>query len=252
MSDTIYVAFATQKGGAGKSTLTALVASYLHYVEGVEVAVVDCDSTQHSMNVYRDHDLLVTKENPRLKRVMHKYYLTHNVKPYQILMTSPADAVKVAEDFIGKGNNPKVIFFDITGTINSRDIVTLIAKMHYIFVPITTETGEMASSISFANNVQNRMITTGVSSIRQMRLVWNKINSRDKPRLCEIIDNYMEKLGLSSLDTVLVKSTKFEKDGSETGNGMVFRSTMLPPDKRLMKGSNLEELVKEIRSIIKV
>lgn len=59
MSDTIYVAFATQKGGAGKSTLTALVASYLRYVEGVEVAVIDCDNTQHSMNVYREHDLLL-------------------------------------------------------------------------------------------------------------------------------------------------------------------------------------------------
>ena len=167
-------------------------------------------------------------------------------------MTSPGDAVKVAEDFVKAGNNPKVVFFDITGTINNRDIVNLIAKMHYIFVPITTETGEMASSISFANNVYNRMITTGQSSIREMRLVWNKVNSRDKPRLCEIIDNYMEKLGLSSLNTVLVKSNKFEKDGTETGNGAIFRSTMLPPDKRLMKGSNLEELVKEIRSIIKV
>lgn len=69
MSDPIYVAFATQKGGVGKSTLTALVASYLYYVEGIEVAAVDCDSTQHSLNVYREHDLMVTKENPYLKRV---------------------------------------------------------------------------------------------------------------------------------------------------------------------------------------
>ena len=62
----------------------------------------------------------------------------------------------------------------------------------------------------------------------------------------------MEKLGLSSLDTVLVRSSKFEKDGMETGNGAIFRSTMLPPDKRLVKGSNLEELVKEIRFVIHV
>ena len=27
-----YIAFSTQKGGAGKTTLTVLVASYLHYV----------------------------------------------------------------------------------------------------------------------------------------------------------------------------------------------------------------------------
>ena len=41
--DPIYLAFSTQKGGAGKTTLTVLVASYLHYVKGYDVAVIDCD-----------------------------------------------------------------------------------------------------------------------------------------------------------------------------------------------------------------
>ena len=43
------VAFSTQKGGAGKTTLTVLVASYLHYVKGYDVAVVNCDYPQHSI-----------------------------------------------------------------------------------------------------------------------------------------------------------------------------------------------------------
>lgn len=252
MSDPVYVAFATQKGGAGKSTLTTLVASYLHYVEDVEVAAVDCDSTQHSMNIYRQHDLMVTNENPYLKRAMHRFYKGFKKKPYEILLTSPEDALSVAGQYVDAGNAPAVIFFDITGTINDPGIVRLIARMDYIFVPITTETGDMASSITFAGNVNNSMITTGKSSIKEMRLVWNKIGTREKSRLCEVIDGYIAKLGLASLDTVLVKSNKFEKDGLPTGNCGLFRSTMLPPDKRLMKGSNLDALVKEIRSIINV
>ena len=44
-----YIAFSTQKGGAGKTTLTVLVASYLHYVMDYNVAVVDCDYPQHSI-----------------------------------------------------------------------------------------------------------------------------------------------------------------------------------------------------------
>lgn len=36
------MAFATQKGGAGKSTLTTLVASYLRYVLGKKVLALDC------------------------------------------------------------------------------------------------------------------------------------------------------------------------------------------------------------------
>lgn len=252
MSDPVYVAFATQKGGVGKSTLTTLMASYLYYVEGVEVAAVDCDSTQHSLNVYREHDLMVTEENPYLKRAIHKFYSQFKKTAYPILLTSPTEALDVVSEYIESGQNPQVVFFDITGTINDPQIVDLITNMDYLFVPITTETGEMASSISFANNVLNRMMTTGVTRIKEMRLVWNKINSREKTRLVEVIDNYIGKLGLSSLSTVLVKSNKFEKDGREIGNGGVFRSTMLPPDKRLLKGSNLDELVSEIREIIKV
>lgn len=252
MSDPVYVAFATQKGGVGKSTLTTLMASYLYYVEGVEVVAVDCDSTQHSLNVYREHDLLVTKENPYLKKVMHKFYSQFKKPCYQIFMTSPSEALDVVNEYVESGNNPRVVFFDITGTINDTQIVDLISNMDYIFVPITTETGEMASSISFANNVLNRMMTTGVTKVKEMKLVWNKINSREKTRLCEVIDSYIGKLGLSSLETVLVKSNKFEKDGREVGNGGIFRSTMLPPDKRLLKGSNLEALAKEIREIINV
>lgn len=96
------------------------------------------------------------------------------------------------------------------------------------------------------------MVATGATNIQELHLVWNKIDSREKPNLCEIIDKYIAKLGLDSLDTVLVKSNKFEKDGRETGKSGLFRSTMLPPDNRLLKGSNLPELVAEIRKIIKV
>ena len=39
----LYVAFATQKGGVGKTTFTVLAASYLYYLKGYDVAVVDCD-----------------------------------------------------------------------------------------------------------------------------------------------------------------------------------------------------------------
>lgn len=57
MSKEIFVAFATQKGGIGKSTVTALAASYLHNVKGYNVAVVDCDDPQHSIHGLREHEM---------------------------------------------------------------------------------------------------------------------------------------------------------------------------------------------------
>ena len=77
MTEPVFVAFATQKGGAGKSTLTTLVASCLHYLYGRKVLAIDCDARQHSMVEYRRKDKLVIKENPAVKRrftkLMHSF-----------------------------------------------------------------------------------------------------------------------------------------------------------------------------------
>lgn len=50
------ICVASQKGGAGKSTLTILLASYLHHA-GFPVGVVDADFPQHSIVSERQGDL---------------------------------------------------------------------------------------------------------------------------------------------------------------------------------------------------
>jgi len=59
--ETLFVAFSTQKGGMGKTAMTVLTASYLHYVKGYHVAVIDCDFPQQSIvkERNRDYDLII-------------------------------------------------------------------------------------------------------------------------------------------------------------------------------------------------
>ncbi|MDR2010881.1 MAG: AAA family ATPase [Bacteroidales bacterium] len=52
----MFIAFSTQKSGVGKTTFTVLAASYLYYLKGYQVAVVDCDCPQHSINAMRKWD----------------------------------------------------------------------------------------------------------------------------------------------------------------------------------------------------
>ena len=54
MKEPKFVAFSTQKGGAGKTTLTVTVASYLYYCKGLKVLVVDCDYPQYSIDEMRN------------------------------------------------------------------------------------------------------------------------------------------------------------------------------------------------------
>ena len=68
MSKTRFVAFATQKGGIGKSTITALVANYFHNVKGYNVAVIDCDEPQYNLADLRDEELELIKSSDYSRR----------------------------------------------------------------------------------------------------------------------------------------------------------------------------------------
>ena len=58
-------------------------------------------------------------------------------------------------------------------------------------------------------------------------------------------------MGLEVLDTSLPDSKRFRKEGSEEGDRPFFRSTLLPPDKALAKGSGIDALAEEILGIVK-
>lgn len=70
--ETLLVAFSTQKGGAGKTTLTVLMASYFYYVKGMDVVVVDCDYPQYSIKDMRERDIKNIERNPRLKKTVFR------------------------------------------------------------------------------------------------------------------------------------------------------------------------------------
>ena len=166
MTEPVFVAFATQKGGAGKSTLTTLVASCLHYLYGRKVLAIDCDARQHSMVEYRRKDRLVIRENPAVKRRFTKFMHGFGGSVYEIISSGPGEALATAQKAIDDGYAADFVFFDITGTVNDRDIVTLLSAMDYLFVPITPETGDLKSSLGFAHNVRECMILTGESRIK--------------------------------------------------------------------------------------
>ena len=69
---TLNVAFATQKGGSGKTAITVLVAGYLHYRLGCPLAVIDCDFPQYSLYEMRERDSRAVLENEYLKRAAYE------------------------------------------------------------------------------------------------------------------------------------------------------------------------------------
>lgn len=250
MKETKYVAFSTQKGGAGKTTLTVLVASYLHYVKGYNVAVVDCDFPQYSAHDMRKRDMKAVMEDGYYKTMAYDQLKRLKKNPYPVLCSRAEDAVQTADSLMEKQGNLDFVFFDLPGTVNNADVVRTIAGMDYIFTPIIADRVVMESSIKFATVINEQMISTGRSGIKGLYLVWNMVDGREKTELYKAYDKVCAEFALPILDTFLPDSKRFRKE-TAVERKAVFRSTAFPADKALVRGSNLDKLVDEILGIIK-
>ena len=208
----LFIAFSTQKGGAGKTTLTVLMASYLYYVKGYDVAVVDCDYPQFSIKDMRERDLKNIERNPYLRKLAYDQFKRIGKRAYPIVGSRPDNAIETAKPFIESATPPDFIFFDLTGTVNNLDLIRTVAGI---------------------------------------RLLWNMVDKREKTDLYDIYDKVIAGMGLEVLNTCLPDSKRFRKEGSEEGDRPFFRSTLLPPDKALAKGSGIDALAEEILGIVK-
>ena len=107
-----FIAFSTQKGGAGKTTLTVLMASYLYYVRGYDVVVVDCDFPQFSIKDMRERDMQSIESNEYLLRQTHEMMKRTGKPAYPIVESRPEEAVETVKPFLDMDTPPDFIFFD--------------------------------------------------------------------------------------------------------------------------------------------
>ncbi len=250
MNKPIYVAFSTQKGGAGKTTITALVASYLHYVKGYNVAVVDCDFPQYSIHDMRRRDMDTTMKDEHYKAMAYEQFKRLDKKAYPVLCCKPEDAAETAAKQAGTGRHLDFVFFDLPGTINNPNIVKAIAAMDYIICPIIADRVVMTSSMQFATVINEHMISTGKTNIKGLYMLWNMVDGREKTEIYSAYEKICAELALPILKTYLPDSKRFRKEAASERKA-VFRSTLFPADRTLVRGSNLDALVDEILTIVK-
>ena len=192
--ETLYVAFSTQKGGVGKTTFTVVVASYLYYLKGYNVAVVDCDYPQHSISAMRKRD---------------------------------------AEQ------------------VNSEGVINSLSGVDYIFTPIAADRVVLESSLSFAVAIHKLLVKNEACRLKGLHLFWNMVDGREKTDLYTLYEQTIGELELPLMKVFIPDTKRFKKE-LDAQRKTVFRSTLFPADKRLGKGSNMEELITEIAYLIKL
>jgi cellulose biosynthesis protein BcsQ len=248
----IFVAFSTQKGGVGKTTFTVLAASYLHYIQNYNVAVVDCDYPQHSIQAMRKRDAEQVDSDDYYKQMAYIQFKELGKKAYPILCSSPSEAINATNRFLEQNDKKfDVVFFDLPGTVNSPGVLQSLAEMDYIFTPITADRVVLESSLSFALSIHELLVTHPQINLKGLFLFWNMVDGREKTDLYNIYEKSIHEFGLPLLQTFIPDTKRYKKELSNDRKA-VFRSTLFPADKRLLKGSCLEELLIEIAHTIQL
>lgn len=250
MKQTMYVAFSTQKGGAGKTTLTVLVASYLHYVKGYKVAVIDCDYPQHSIAEMRERDFKMCENDEYYKGILYDQFIRlEQKKAYPVVESNTKDALDDAEDLVKEGDYD-FIFFDLPGTLNNEGLILTIASMDYIVAPIAADRLVLESTLDYLISVRDNIVNPGKSNIKGIYLLWNMVDGREKSELYEVYENVIRDLEFPLLKTFIPDSKRFRREQSVSYKAL-FRSTLFPADKSLVKGSNLDTLTDELLELLK-
>jgi len=250
--ETLFIAFSTQKGGVGKTAFTVLMASYLHYVKGLEIAVIDCDFPQHSIHVMRERDLKMVMQDDHYKQMAYNQFTQLQRKAYAVVASSLEEAIANAEVLIEElVVQPDIIFFDLPGTLNSKGVIKTLANMDYVFSPVSADRVVLESTLKFASVINDNLISVGRSNIKGLYLIWNMVDGREKNELYEVYETIIGELGLQILKTFIPYTKRFRRELT-AGHKPLFRSTLFPANKNLLKGSNLDLLAEEICQIIKL
>ncbi|MDM1086733.1 ParA family protein [Myroides odoratimimus] len=243
------ISFYTQKGGVGKSTLTTLLASQLHYRLGYNVLVMDCDFPQNSLVNMRERDKDSIMQNEYYKQAAIKQFQRLKRKAYSIIKCKVEEALEVAETTMQELDQTfDVVFFDLPGTANTKGVLSTLNQMDYIFSPIIADRLVVESTLGFTKAFAELPKSKESSIKQELWLFWNQVDGREKTELYNSYEAVIKQLDLPIMKARIKDSKRFRKETEATGR-YVFRSSLLPADTSLMKATNLSEFADEFLRI---
>ena len=149
-----------------------------------------------------------------------------------------------------KGTGREIVFFDLPGHAEkATGVIKTLSQMDYIFTPVSADRFVVESALQFVMMFNDNLVTTGLAKTKDISLFWTMVDGREKTGLYDLYGKLFAENNFRVLDTRLPDSKRFRREPSDDRKS-VFRSTILPPDASMLKGSRIRELSEEICSII--
>ncbi len=209
---------------------------------------MDCDYPQHSVSKQKQRDISQVHASDPLKRRLLSQS-EEGRQPYPVMASTPDKAIDDWES-AAADLHCDIVLFDLPGTAGTVGVLSTLVHMDYLFVPMKADRMVLESTLNFATTINDRLVKTGVSSIRELYLFWNMVDRRERNRLFEIYDRGINQLGLSCLHTAIPVRSNFNKEVA--GTDAVYRSTLFAVEPAFAKECGLEALMTEICNILNI
>jgi chromosome partitioning protein len=227
----IVVAFATQKGGMGKTTLSVLVASWLHYKRRIPVAILDVDSSQLSVVNLRLREIEHMDEETRQR------FNEQGIDHYEVLRGDPADVPKLLKQLPA---DVRIVFIDLPGNIDVEGYETALSSVDYLLVPMETSEFSVTTGFSYLSAIRQVELLPA----DRCRIVWNKYKESRDGALADQLEERFLQYGFTSLKSRIPQRDSYQESGN--------RSTMFPMPSTYLRNSGLKDLFIEIESLLPI
>lgn len=162
-----------QKGGAGKSTVTLLLANYLSEIHQQKVTVLDMDYQQSVASKYEKAKVL------------------DNIAPYEVI---PADLKHFPILLKVLTKNPKeIVLIDLPGKMDDDGLIPVIVSGDLILSPFNYDEFSVDSTLLFA------MVTRNINSQAPIVFIPNRIKSNVRYTTRHDVDKVLTEFGEVSI-----------------------------------------------------
>jgi len=161
-----------QKGGAGKSTLTLLLANYLSRVKKHKVTVIDLDYQQSISQKYEKAKVL------------------ENEEPYEVIAAGLEDYPDMMEVFTQ--NQKQFFLLDLPGKLDDDGLIPIFKTANLVICPFAYDEFSFESTILFS------VVLKKINPDVPMVYVPNRIKANVKYETQTDVDEQLQKFGIVS------------------------------------------------------
>lgn len=184
---------AHQKGGVGKSTITAILATAIHSRTNKKVLVIDCDY-QGSLISLREKELEDDKKS------------IVSAAAYPIVAEDPENIFESMGKYI---EDYDIIFIDMPGNIKQKGIIDLFLLTHIIIIPLVANELDVDSTIKFVEKcAQIREMKKEEGEDLRLMGIMNKFSMKKENRM--LID-FAEALGIELFENFLRNNVRYDR-----------------------------------------